>query len=81
MPGFRHCGPTLALAAAATCAVAVPGCADFDTSRQIPKRQSLGHEMYSVICDRTGAQALREDVTGASFHAVCHPDAKGAYAD
>jgi hypothetical protein len=37
--------------------------------------------MYAVVCDRVGAQALREDVTGASFHAVCHPDATGAFQD
>jgi hypothetical protein len=57
------------------------GCADFDTSRSIPKRKSLGYELYGLACDRVGAQALREDVTGASFHAVCHPDANGDYTD
>src|SRR5436305_1220092 len=53
---------------------------DFDTSASRPSRGSLGRELYAMICDRTGAQALREDVVGASFHAICHPDAKGAYA-
>lgn len=56
------------------------GCAgEFDTSRQTPKRGTLGREMYTLVCDRVGAQALREDVTGASFHAVCHADADGNF--
>ena len=57
------------------------GCgADFDTERSTPARASLGRELYGMVCDRVGAQALREDVTGGSFHGVCHPDAKGGYA-
>lgn len=63
------------------CAIGA-GCAgEFDTSRVTPKRGTLGREMYTLVCDRVGAQALREDVTGASFHAVCHPDAEGAFTD
>ncbi len=57
------------------------GCVDFDTSRQTPPRGSLGQEMYSMVCDRVGAQALREDVTGASFHGVCHAAPDGTFAD
>ncbi|HEY8075027.1 MAG TPA: hypothetical protein VIF62_12980, partial [Labilithrix sp.] len=34
-----------------------------------------------MVCDRVGAQALREDVTGASFHDVCHANADGQFAD
>ena len=34
-----------------------------------------------MVCDRVGAQALREDVAGVSYHAVCHPDAQGAFED
>jgi hypothetical protein len=57
------------------------GCAgEFDTNRTTPKRGSLGREMYTLVCDRVGAQALREDVTGASFHAVCHADGDGNFA-
>ena len=68
---------TFALGLAAVSA----GCAsDFDTTRVVPPRGSLGEEMYTVICDRVGANALREDVTGASYHAVCHADASGSYA-
>ncbi len=58
------------------------GCGgDFDTRRVVPERGTLGRELYTLVCDRVGAQALREDVTGASFHAVCHPDPKGGFAD
>lgn len=63
------------------CASAL-GCAgDFDTTRKTPPRGTLGREMYTMVCDRVGAQALREDVTGASFHAVCHADADGNFTD
>ncbi len=63
-------------------APAAVGCAgDFDTSRQTPPRGSLGREIYSMVCDRVGAQALREDVTGSSYHSVCHPASDGTYAD
>lgn len=47
-------------------------CGDFDTTRAIPTRGSLGTEMYGVLCDRVGAQALREDLNGASFRGLCH---------
>ncbi len=57
------------------------GCVDFDTSRVPQQRGTFGRELYTVLCDRVGAQSLREDITGASFHAVCHPDANGEFAD
>ena len=68
---------TLGLAAAPlACA------ADFDTTRLTPKRGTRGQEMYTLVCDRVGAQALREDVTAASYHAVCHADpVTGMFAD
>ena len=63
-------------------ATALGACAtDLDTTRVVPRRGSLGQEMFTLVCDRVGAQALREDVTGASFHAVCHADARGKFAD
>ena len=34
-----------------------------------------------MICDRVGAQALREDVAGVSYHDVCHASAAGEFAD
>lgn len=62
-------------------AVVATSCADeFDTRREIPARGTVGRELYTLVCDRVGAQALREDVTGASFRGVCRPDAKGVYA-
>jgi hypothetical protein len=36
--------------------------------------------LFIALCDRVAAQALPEDVTGASWHAVCHPDSTGAFA-
>lgn len=70
----------MSLAALVTSVAAGAGCAaDFDTNRAQPKRGTLGREMYSMVCDRVGAQALREDVAGISYHAVCHADANGAF--
>jgi len=62
-----------AIAFAAACAP------DFDTTRSPPPRGTIGQELFGVVCDRVGAQALSEDLTGASFHGICHPDATGAY--
>src|SRR5579871_2200426 len=59
---------------------AVAGCTDFDTTRTTPPRGTLGQELYIALCDRVSAQALPEDIAGASWHAVCHPDASGAFA-
>lgn len=58
-----------------------PGCAEFDTERTTPKRGSIGEEIYGVLCDRLSAQALREDLSGDSFRAVCHKSPSGTYAD
>lgn len=57
------------------------GCNEFDTERTPPKRGSLGTEMYGILCDRVGAQAIREDLTGASFHDLCHKNTSGKFAD
>ena len=32
-------------------------------------------ELYGVVCDRLGGQSLHEDLTGASYTGICHPDA------
>ncbi|MDB4997060.1 MAG: hypothetical protein JWM74_4492, partial [Myxococcaceae bacterium] len=62
-----------ALAAIAAALVSSAGCAsDFDTVRATPPRASVGRELYSLVCDRVGAQALREDITGGSYRAICH---------
>lgn len=65
---------------AATSAVAACG-GDFDTSREVPPRGSVGRELYSLVCDRVAAQALREDVTSISWHGICHPNTDGTYWD
>lgn len=62
---------TLALAACSN---------DFDTTHVPPPRGSIGEEVYGIFCDRVSAQSLREDLNGASFHAVCHK-VNGAFAD
>lgn len=62
-------------------ATQVASCTTFDTSRTAPPRGTTGEEVYAVICDRAGAQALRDDLTGNSFHALCHKDSAGNYAD
>jgi hypothetical protein len=55
-------------------------CSDIDTNRSIPPRGTIGEEVYGVFCDRIAAQSLREDLTGAASHAVCHK-VNGAYSD
>jgi hypothetical protein len=55
-------------------------CSDsFDTSRTLPPRGTLGEELFGVVCDRIGGQSLHEDLTGASFQAICHPAADGTF--
>lgn len=58
------------------------GCSGtFDETRATAPRGKLGRELFTIVCDRVGAQALREDVTGASYQRVCHADADGKFAD
>ncbi len=71
----------LGLIGLASLSAFAPGCHEFDTERSVPKRGSVGEEIYGVLCDRVGAQALREDLTGASFRDVCHKPAGGSYKD
>jgi hypothetical protein len=55
-------------------------CSDnFDTSRTIPPRGTLGEELYGVVCDRAGGQSLHEDLTGASYAGICHPQPDGTF--
>ena len=63
----------------ATLCAGAPACHEFDTSRDLPARASVGQEMYGVLCDRVAAQALREDLTGASFRDVCHQPKGGEF--
>ena len=80
---MKRCVSGLGLVGLTALAAFSQGCAhEFDTDRPLPKRGSVGEEMYGVICDRVAAQALREDLSGASFRNVCHrPPGGGDYAD
>src|SRR5579884_1460186 len=60
---------------------AAVACSDFDATRTPPPRGDVGTEMFGVICDRVGAQGLHEDLSGASYHDVCHPAADGTFSD
>ncbi len=79
MGGFRlrhwGMGALVVLAGGASCAP------QLDTTRAVPPRGTIGAELFGVVCDRVGAQALHEDLTGGSFHAICHPAPDGTYAD
>ncbi len=70
--GFSALGGLFLLAACAN---------DFDATRTPPPRGTLGEEMFGVLCDRVGAQALHDDLTGASFAGICHRDPTGKYVD
>ncbi len=56
-------------------------CHDFDQSRAVPARGTVGEEVFAILCDRVGAQALREDMTGGSFRDMCHKPKGGVYRD
>lgn len=56
-------------------------CNSIDTTRQAPPAATLGDDLYGVMCDRVGASSLAEDLTGDSYHAICHHDDQGKYAD
>ena len=45
-----------------------------DTTRKVSEEITFGHDLFGVLCDRLGADAFREDITGASYQAVCHPN-------
>lgn len=68
---------------AASALVLSAACAgDFDTSRnKTEPTASLGDEIFTVLCDRVGASVLTEDLSGASYHRVCHRDEDGKYGD
>lgn len=63
------------------CSIPLGACASDVGPAARPKRGSIGEETFGVLCDRVGAQSLREDLGGDSFRAVCHRDANGAFAD
>ncbi len=73
--GLRAARPVvLVVAAGAACAPTL------DTTRSVPVRGTTGEEVYGVICDRVGAQALREDLEGTSYQGICHKAADGTWA-
>ena len=74
-PVRRLAGTALASGVLLSCA------GDFDTTRKTPPRGTLGTELFTLICDRVGAQSLPEDINGQSFHGVCHADSKGRFND
>lgn len=58
------------------------GCANEPPTRAAPPpRGTAGEEVYGILCDRVGAQALREDLTGASYRDICHRPVGGTFAD
>jgi hypothetical protein len=51
----------------------------FDTARAPSPKATVGEEVYGVLCDRVGGQALPEDLTGASYKEICHKSASGTW--
>ena len=77
-----RCVNLIGLVGLVTLSILAPGCApELDTSRAPSTTGTVGEEMFGVICDRVGAQALREDLTGESFRSVCHKARGGDFAD
>lgn len=50
-----------------------------DTRREAGPTATLGDDIYGLLCDRLGASTITEDLTGASYHDVCHFDEDGVY--
>lgn len=50
-----------------------------DTERDAGPKATLGDDMYGLLCDRLGASTITEDLTGASYHDICHFDEDGVY--
>lgn len=77
-----RCVNLLGLVGLVVLSAVTPACApELDTSRPTVARGTVGEEMFGVICDRVGAQALREDLTGDSFRTLCHKPKGGEYED
>lgn len=51
-------------------------CNSIGTERVISKSTTLGDDLYGLVCDRLGASSFTEDLTGASYQAICHSDDK-----
>ncbi|MRG96866.1 hypothetical protein [Polyangium spumosum] len=72
---LRPLGLAATVVAAASCHEGI------DTTRIAPPKATLGDDLYGVLCDRVGASSLSDDLTGGSYHAVCHYSNQGIYAD
>lgn len=59
--------------------VAAASCNALDTTRVPQRAATLGTNIYSVFCDRLGASSIPEDLTGASYDAICHFDDQGEF--
>ena len=55
------------------------GCAKDEPKDTRPQGPSLGQDIFGVLCDRVGAQALHEDLSGASYNDICHGSATAAW--
>lgn len=73
--GWRTLGVACAVWAGASCHEPL------DTTRKAPPKATLGDDLYGLLCDRVGASSFTEDLTGASYQAVCHLDEGGHYGD
>jgi hypothetical protein len=57
-------------------------CSDRSVDKSARSQEvTLGAKVYSVLCDRLGASALSEDVSGLSYRNICHPQDKTEFAD
>ncbi|MBW2456851.1 MAG: hypothetical protein JRI68_20205, partial [Deltaproteobacteria bacterium] len=73
-------GVPFRVAALAAVVSLAPSCEHgIDTTRDAPRKATLGDDIYTLMCDRLGASSFTEDLTGASFHSICHFDGDGNY--
>lgn len=77
--GFRSTlpGSSLLLLSTLVAGVMLSCASDFDSTRQVGPSETLGEQMFTVLCDRVGASSLTEDISGASYHSICHKGSKG----
>jgi hypothetical protein len=63
----------------ATTGLVAPGCQkEFDTTRAEPVADvTLGEQIFTTLCDRIGAGSITEDISGASYHTICHKSEDG----
>src|SRR5687768_10662423 len=63
----------------AAAVVSFTACEKFDTERVAPASQSVGQELYGLLCDRLVSQNFPEDIEGKRFDRVCHPGPNGKF--